>query len=462
MVASHQVRAQMDRAMAQLTREEAALAGRLATLAEEAQAAATEEAAAVRTLAEIRLDAMARDEIDGRLTAAEAAAREVLATKRARLAEIEAEEARLAQQAIAAEGARMAAAEALETAMEALAAQVAQTQARLAEEPDWQAAEAHAAAARATAEAADAKAAQAEADRDEKAKAFEDDPLFTYLWQRGYGTADYQAMNIVRYGDGKVADLIGFRGAREAYYRLTEIPRRLRAHAARLAADAEAAEEARAEIERAGLAADGGGPLQAAIENAEAALDRSEAEAERVDAAAADLRAEAETLLDPERDPALARALDGMAAALGSESRDRLRAAAAETASAADDAVVERLEGLAATQSRISREIAEVRAARRDLGERIGEIERERRRFGRQGYGAPGGSFDNGEMIGQILGGVLAGALKSGALGDALSDGFRGGRIRIGTGGFGGGFGGPSGGGFGGSSGGGFRTGGGF
>src|SRR3954468_17364573 len=61
---------------------------------------------------------------------------------------------------------------------------------------------------------AEEKAAQAEADRDEKRRPYEADPLFMYLWRRRYGTRDYQASNLVRFFDRKVAHLIDFETAR--------------------------------------------------------------------------------------------------------------------------------------------------------------------------------------------------------------------------------------------------------
>ena len=52
---------------------------------------------------------------------------------------------------------------------------------------------------------AEEKAANAEADRDEKRRPYEADPLFTYLWRRNFGTAEYRAGFLTRYFDRKVA-----------------------------------------------------------------------------------------------------------------------------------------------------------------------------------------------------------------------------------------------------------------
>jgi hypothetical protein len=85
---------------------------------------------------------------------------------------------------------------------------------------------------------AEEKAAQAEADRAEKRRPYESDPLFMYLWRRRFGTRDYEAGNLVRYFDRKVAHLIGYEAARVNYAMLMELPDRLREHAERLKQEA--------------------------------------------------------------------------------------------------------------------------------------------------------------------------------------------------------------------------------
>jgi hypothetical protein len=81
---------------------------------------------------------------------------------------------------------------------------------------------------------AEQKAAQAEADRQQKRQPYEADPLFMYLWRRGYGTGAYKASNLVRFFDRKVAHLIDFETARVNFTMLMELPERLREHAERM------------------------------------------------------------------------------------------------------------------------------------------------------------------------------------------------------------------------------------
>ena len=85
-------------------------------------------------------------------------------------------------------------------AAEAIEALEEATLARLAEDVGWQRQAARVAGAEARALAADSKASEAEADRDEKAKPYLEDPLFVYLWERGYGTPAYRGGRIARSG----------------------------------------------------------------------------------------------------------------------------------------------------------------------------------------------------------------------------------------------------------------------
>ncbi len=81
---------------------------------------------------------------------------------------------------------------------------------------------------------AEAQAEAAEAERADKRGPYEADPLFLYLWRRGYGTSAYRGSGFVRRMDRWVAQLIDFEAARANYHILTTLPDRLHAHAARL------------------------------------------------------------------------------------------------------------------------------------------------------------------------------------------------------------------------------------
>src|SRR5690606_32994282 len=78
---------------------------------------------------------------------------------------------------------------------------------------------------------ADEKATVSQQEQDSKGASYREDPLFMYLYNRGYGTSGYRARGLTRWLDGKVARLIGYQDARPNYARLLELPVRLREHA---------------------------------------------------------------------------------------------------------------------------------------------------------------------------------------------------------------------------------------
>ena len=86
---------------------------------------------------------------------------------------------------------------------------------------------------------AEQKAQAARTDRAEKGKPYETDPLFTYLWARGYGTPTYRAFGFTRLLDRWVARVCGYEPLRRNYWMLSERPARFDEHAKRMRAAAD-------------------------------------------------------------------------------------------------------------------------------------------------------------------------------------------------------------------------------
>lgn len=78
--------------------------------------------------------------------------------------------------------------------------------------------------------------AEATAQRAAKAPDYDNDPLFAYLWNRAWGTSEYDGSGIVRLLDGWVARVCRFNDARAAYWMLNEMPIRLQQRIGRLEA----------------------------------------------------------------------------------------------------------------------------------------------------------------------------------------------------------------------------------
>ncbi|MGI9379216.1 MAG: hypothetical protein ACR2OW_06150, partial [Methyloligellaceae bacterium] len=77
---------------------------------------------------------------------------------------------------------------------------------------------------------AEEKTQKAIENRKFKGQAYEKDLLFMYLWDRKFGTKDYESKRLIRWLDSKVANHIDYNEARANYAVLIEIPVRLNAH----------------------------------------------------------------------------------------------------------------------------------------------------------------------------------------------------------------------------------------
>lgn len=425
-----------------------------------------EQAELFRSLARIRLDTLRQENVVAPLDDAEKRALAALREQDEKLKALSNRRDALQKELAAAQAVREDKVRIVTAAADAIASQKEATEHRMAGDLGWQKQAAVVSGAEAQATAAEDKARQSEADRDEKSKPYLADPLFVYLWERGYGTSAYKAGPITRMGDGYVARVVQYEPARQNYFTLTEIPKRLREHANRLKATLADEEAKLVALERAALEADGIVQKEKTYQDAEAALK----EAERV---IGDLEKEG-AALDEERNGALGtegpwgmgRVLGDLAASMQREDLRTLLRESLDTPTTEDEQIVRRLQALEDALEKQEKAADEARRATVELARKRAELERSRdeaRRYERQG-----GGFSNDKLIGDILGGIIGGALSSRELRDALRSGYRQGGSRSslpsrpGGGTFGGDIFGGGGGGKSSSSGDGFRTGGSF
>jgi hypothetical protein len=425
MVSAREALSSIEQAILGARRDEDRLTAMLRTATDEAARLRAKQADAYKALARLKLDALARDEVVGRLDSAERRALEALERRKTALSDLADERERLVAVAAEAEKRRSAHGEALERAVKAVEALCEETSAKVKKTTDWKARADEASAAAATAAAAADKAEQAEADRNVKGRDYEADSLFMYLWKRGYGTAQYRAGPIARYFDAKVARIVGYDAARPNYYMLNEIPLRLRQHADRLAAAAEATQAELEAVERRALEADGIAALEAAAEAAEDDVAKADAELEQARARLAATDERQAALLDESNDQSLARAVDGLAEAISREDLAQLHRQALKTPTPEDERIVASLREIEQALVRREAEAEEVRKAAVELARKRAELEGSRDRFRSSGYDNPMGEFINGALIGTIISEILRGAMNSRNLNDALADGFR-------------------------------------
>ena len=351
-------------------------------------------------------------------------------------------------------------------------------------DPEWQRLHAASQEAHRVATLAAQKATLARQDLEQKGKPYLADPLFAYLWRRGWGTDTYRASPIIRLLDRWVARVADYDTARRSFALLSELPAGLEGHAQRMQDAAEASNEhLRARLhDLAGLPpASEGDKARAALEQAENRLQAATTaynEAELARAAA-----------NGEDEARFAQAAARLEAALGQRPLSELRAAAARTPTREDDSIVARLEAASQEAASTERALAQARAEAEAARQRLIQVQQVRQEMRNRGYARDGWEFRDGAIVGILINDMLRGSISSGGFwnrmdqaripgagrgdpwggggpfgggwGGGFGGGFGGG-LGGGFGGGGGGFGGGGGGGGGGFGGGGFRTGGGF
>ncbi|MDJ0739214.1 MAG: hypothetical protein QNJ91_05830 [Gammaproteobacteria bacterium] len=353
------------------------------------------------------------------------------------------------------------------------------TQRALEADPQYQAQRTRAEDAERKARHAADKAARSAEEREQKGRAYQNDPLFTYLWERSYGLPAYAASGLVRWLDGKVARLIGYADARANYARLNEIPARLDEHAANLRTVADGEFATLRERDDAARAADGIPALDARVAAEQRALDDIDNMIEERERRHAMLLEQIAAYAAGE-DEQMRQAVEFLAREFRRDGLVELREAALRTPYPDDDLVVGRMLDRDDERLQTEARIDGLRSALKQHRDRVIELEQIRVDFKRNRYDRAGSVFTNDAIVPMLLKEFLAGILDRGTLWKVLREHQRYRARRsdpgFGSGGFGRGtvwkgglgdlgdiIGGIGRGGFGGrGGGGGFRTGGGF
>ena len=355
----------------------------------------------------------------------------------------------------------------------------AATQHRLAQDEAYQAQLKKTREAEHIADHAEEKSKRAQESRQKKGKPYQDDPLFSYLWGRSYGTSSYSANSLMRYLDKWVARLCHYHGARPNYAMLLEIPKRLGEHAQRVRATADEEFANLMQFEEKAAEADGVPALRGALERAQSELDQIDTGIEGVEDRLRDLETQ-RTRFASGNDEHIENAIETLSSAFEHEKLNTLYEYARATATAEDDVLVRELESGAQRAMEIKETLAENKRVRERHLDRLKALENVRRRFKKQRYDSAHSGFGNAAAVTMILNQFLRGVATSGELWGTIEREQRYRRMEsnpdFGSGGFGGrqgtwhypfprsGGGGSRGGGLGrgGLGGGGFRTGGGF
>ncbi|WP_298822465.1 hypothetical protein [uncultured Roseibium sp.] len=410
MLTGRQTLGTIEQSLADLRREEAELTKRI----ERATRALTDlqerQSEAYRDLARFRMDTDAAGALNTRLDSAAREARRLLDKRNAdykvltdQLRNCEAERGQLQKERLELDDARDAAESQMDELMEAIDGRLENDKTYLAQREKAETAEA-------TAEAAASKADTSKADREQKGKAYEDDPLFIYLWQRGFGTPDYNHRGLVRSLDRWVARLIKFDGARANYAMLTGIPERMARHAEHCAEIAVREQAKLADMSRNAMTDAAGTDLVGAIETQSEDIDRIDVQLDKLDRQIETLSA-ALTEFSSGEDADFQKAEEHLSVSLQADDLNDLWRAAIATPSPEDEKIVQRIEDLKDRIEQVTREIRQDRELQRDISRRRAELSDVIKRFRSKGYGSWESTFSDDKLTTVLLGELVKGAI---------------------------------------------------
>ncbi len=405
-----QALASLDEALRDIRREEDDISKRLARSGERISKIHESEAELVRQLARLRLDPAIQSELQDRISKAEAKARDMLKAHAGALGSAETELAGIDATLGKLTAARSEALKALTEHQQKLKALASTVEAAMLKDAAYSEKRKSATSLQETAAQSMRKTEQSESDREQKGRPYRDDPLFIYLWDRGFGTTTYQAGNLTRYFDGMVARLVGFAKARPNYAMLNEIPLRLREHAERQIAIAAEAEAALDVLETAAVDAAGGKPIRDSLEAAQQQIDAIDAKI----TAAEDLRddtAKNLSVLAQGADPAFESALSTLADSLQREDIQTLLAEARMTSTGRDDTLVAQIDDARARVKDEDSETKDQRERLKTLAARRRELEDIQWEFKKQRFDDPRSSFGEDRLVGDLLNDFLRGGI---------------------------------------------------
>lgn len=410
MLTGRQALGSIEQAQADLRREEAELSNRVERATRSLADLRTRQGNAYKELARFRLDNHAAETLDNRLDNAAKEAKRLLEKRAAdhkvlsdnlRDKETARSETQRARNTLAAT--RDDAAERMDDLMESVDALLESDAVFLAQRELVDTA-------MKTAKAAAAKAETSLSDRSDKGEAYEADPLFMYLWSRGFGTPSYDHSGIVRSLDRWVAGLVRFSDARANYAMLTGIPERMANHAVRCSEKVQKEAEILANLSRNAMTKTAGEDLAGQIDTLTDQVAARDADIEALDQSIDTL---SDALQDYARgeDTSYRKAEEELSLSLKTDDLRDLWREALETPSLEDEKIVRQIEDLMRTMEDLSREMRQDRELQRDISRRRVELSEVTQKFRRNGYDNWDSTFSDDNLTTVLLGELLKGAI---------------------------------------------------
>ena len=257
---------------------------------------------------------------------------------------------------------------------------------------------------------AEQKVERANADMADKAKPYQDDDLFMYLWERGYGTTEYKGGLFSRFVDSWVARVIKYEPARVNYWNLQEIPKRLTEHADRVADVADNEMMALQQLETDALAAAGRPAAETALADLRQQLDEFD---DRIEANEQELNDALSTRasFNSGGDDYIQQCLARISSALEHQSLASIHRYVRQTHSPLDDKLVIELQNLEDSIASMQGDMSGVRKLHDNQINRLRELESVRQQFKNSRFDDVRSGFTNQDLISSVLAQFLQGVI---------------------------------------------------
>ena len=338
-----------------------------------------EQVLAYRELADIRLQVLSEDEAT-ELDSLHMQAESLLAEHDAYVAAAEGKVSAARTDLDTLDAARLEQNESLATAIETYETLVGDVEGKLAKDPEYQSLVSSFDQAEAVVKRAGEKLAVAKEEMLEKGEPYRDDPLFLYLWERGFRTTEYKGGGLFKMLDNWVARLCDYDDARANYQRLNDIPEWLEQHLTEEESNLEDARETLEQAEQDALDKAGAGEASEGIAAIRQELSRLDDQITQAEQSYADKIADYERSQAGESKPAL-KARDLLETGLRRAAFADLRELAAETTTQKDDDLVDHLVALRTEELDLEVTQEQEYERPRRLQQDLSELEQLRRSF---------------------------------------------------------------------------------
>ena len=254
------------------------------------------------------------------------------------------------------------------------------------------------------------KATQAETDLAAKAKPYQDDSLFMYLWAEGFGTTEYQGRLLTRVIDSWLARLIKYEPGRLNYWNLTEIPKRLSEHAERVSDVANTEHQALQTLELEQLQSQGAKALEGELSDQRSELDQHDDELEKLENAL-NSKLQERLRFTAGEDDYIQRCITRFTQVLDHQNIRAIQNYVLATSSPTDDQLVIELQGVEERLQSLQGDLSHVRLLHDKKLNKLVDLEKVRRKFKNSRYDDVRSGFGNKAILASVLNEFLRGAV---------------------------------------------------